>query len=86
MEAVAVLGMIAFALTCLIQAPQAIKVIRTGKTRDISLATYGLMWLASFVWIVYGILKHDVAVAAANFVVIGLASIVLAYKVQQNKL
>ncbi len=78
----ATIGALAFFLTCLIQAPQAVKVIRTGKTRDISLATYGLMWLASLAWITYGLLRHDVAVTASNAVVICLASVVLSYKLR----
>ena len=64
-----VLGTIAFLLTCLIQAPQAIKVVKTRKVRDISKTTYFLMWFASLSWISYGFLSHDWAVGAANIVV-----------------
>jgi MtN3 and saliva related transmembrane protein len=85
MFTIGVLGAIAFILTCLIQAPQAIKVIKTRKVRDISKTTYFLMWFASLSWISYGLLAHDWAVGAANVVVFCLASTILYFKLTLKK-
>jgi MtN3 and saliva related transmembrane protein len=40
--------------------PQLFRVLKTKHTKDISLSTYLLLDLVTTMWLVYGILTHDV--------------------------
>jgi len=76
------LGLLAATLTTGAFAPQAIKVIKTKHTKDISLGMFSLMTFGIVCWAVYGILVKDVAVVAANVVSFVLSVIILAYKIR----
>lgn len=49
------LGITAVIVTCLIQVPQLIKIIKTRETRDLSAATYFLILLSGILWSIYHI-------------------------------
>ncbi len=61
-----IIGFIAGAATCLASLPQAIKLIRTGKTRDLSIWTYLLLNAGLLLWVIYGIQKDSLSLIAAN--------------------
>lgn len=72
----------AFVLTLAIQLPQAVKVAKTKHTKDLSLGTYLILCLASSCWIIYGLLRGDLAAWAANVFGLLLAIYILYYKVR----
>lgn len=61
-------------------APQAIKIIRTRQTKDISSAMYVLTVTAFALWTVYGVMTRQWPLLAANVICLGLSSLILAMK------
>ncbi|MGA1869018.1 MAG: SemiSWEET transporter [bacterium] len=60
--------------------PQFIKIIKTRKTRDISLGMYIVLSIGIFLWLVYGILLKDLPLISANSVTLILTLGVLILK------
>ncbi len=76
------IGSAAFLLTFVIQLPQAIRVVRTRHTRDLSVTTYILITASAALWVVYGLMNSDFALWGANSVVLLLSAIILGYKIK----
>ena len=76
------IGMFAALLTTISFLPQAILVMRTGKTEGISLAMYALFTTGVAGWLVYGVLISSTPVIIANAVTLALAAIILIMKVR----
>lgn len=68
MNAVSLVGLIAALCTTFAFLPQALRIIKTRHTKDLSLGMYVIFSLGVFLWLVYGILKMDIPIMAANFV------------------
>ena len=81
-DAVTLLGFVAGTITTINLVPQAIKTWKTKKTRDISLAMYLLTTIGIFLWLVYGILRSDLPLIAANGVAFLLAGSILLLKLR----
>jgi MtN3 and saliva related transmembrane protein len=60
------LGYFAGLLTVGAFLPQVIRTWRTKQTRDLSLATFGLLISTGSLWMIYGMLTDDWPVIAAN--------------------
>lgn len=67
-----ILGLIAGTLTTLSFLPQVIRTLRTRHAGDLSAAWLLTFSLGTATWLVYGVLRSDVAVAAANGVTFAL--------------
>lgn len=65
---VQIIGYTAAALTTLCQVPQALRIMKTHHTKDISLATYTALGLGVFLWIIYGIYVKDMVIILANII------------------
>ncbi len=63
---IAYLGYFAGLLTVSAFLPQVIRTWRTRNTRDLSLGMFALLFTASSVWIVYGIITADWPVILTN--------------------
>ncbi|MDQ2943848.1 MAG: SemiSWEET transporter [Candidatus Dormibacteraeota bacterium] len=63
---IAYLGYLAGLLTVSAFLPQVIRTWRTRNTRDLSLGMFALLFTASSVWIVYGIITADWPVILTN--------------------
>jgi MtN3 and saliva related transmembrane protein len=74
------LGLFAGACTTLSFLPQVIRTLRTRHARDLSAAWLFIFGLGTALWLVYGILKSDVAVAAANGVTFALVATLIIAK------
>lgn len=61
-----IIGMLAGAATCAASLPQAIKTIRTGQTRDLSLATYAILNAGLALWVLYGIQVDSPSLVLTN--------------------
>jgi MtN3 and saliva related transmembrane protein len=81
--AIRALGYLAASLTTLSFFPQALKVLRSGDTRGISLRMYGMFTLGIALWGVYGLLTGDGPLIVANAITLVPASFVLKRRFQQ---
>ncbi|MFV0555558.1 MAG: SemiSWEET transporter [Lactovum sp.] len=79
------IGAIAAILTTFSFLPQVIKTIKTKDTQGISLVMYLMQTTGIFLWGVHGYLIKDNALFYANLVTFLLASIVLYYKITEQK-
>ena len=62
--------------------PQALRVVRTRQTRDISLSMYVIFTLGVALWLSYGIALGNIPMMAANSVTLLLAGVVLGMKLR----
>jgi len=77
-------GLTAGMLTTMAFLPQVVQVVRTRKTRDISLAMYVVFVLGVTCWTVYGYLLGEIPIMIANIVTLLLASIIVVYKIKHG--
>ncbi|MBI2044275.1 SemiSWEET transporter [Candidatus Pacearchaeota archaeon] len=82
MDWITILGLIAAFLTTLSFVPQAIKTIRTKRTKDLSLMMYSLFTLGVFLWLIYGIMVSDLPLILANTISLIFVSITLVMKIK----
>lgn len=81
---ITVCGLVAAFCTTISFVPQAIKTIKTKDTSSISLVMYLLFTFGTLMWLIFGLMSHNVPVTAANGVTLVLASIILFYKVRHT--
>lgn len=62
------LGLVAGALTSIAAIPQVVKTLRTRHARDISIWQPLLLAIGVALWMVYGMLIHDLPLILANIV------------------
>ncbi|QPN63392.1 SemiSWEET transporter [Synechococcus sp. CBW1004] len=78
---VALVGYTAATLTTLSFFPQAIKTLRSGDTRGISLPMYVLLTLGLALWGLYGLITGDGPLIVANAITLVPALVVLQRKI-----
>ncbi len=81
-SAITVLGLVAGCLTTAAFLPQFLKAWHLRQTRDISLSMYITFCCGVLLCLVYGVLRMDIPVIAANGVTLLLAAGVLALKIR----
>ncbi|MCB4378568.1 glutathione synthetase [Synechococcus sp. MU1650] len=74
-------GYLAAGLTRVSFFPQAIKTLRSGDTKSISLGMYGLFTSGVALWSLYGLLVKDGPVLVANLITLVPAAVVLQRKI-----
>lgn len=76
-----------FAGTCITIStiPQIVKVWKTKKVKDISLKTFSILTFGIAVWIIYGILKEDLAIIITNSVSLFLNLIMVYFIIYYEK-
>jgi|TARA_B100001741_G_scaffold73467_1_gene59368 MtN3 and saliva related transmembrane protein len=74
-------GYLAAGLTTVSFFPQAIKTLRSGDTKSISLGMYGLFTSGVALWSLYGLLVKDGPVLVANLITLVPAAVVLQRKI-----
>ncbi|MDH5367484.1 MAG: SemiSWEET transporter [Cyclobacteriaceae bacterium] len=77
-----IVGLTAAAFTTFSFLPQAIKVIKTKQTKDLSLVMYSVLTIGLFLWLTYGILVKDIPVIIANLITFIFAAIILIMKIK----
>jgi MtN3 and saliva related transmembrane protein len=75
-----ILGLIAGTCTTLSFLPQVIRTLRTRHARDLSAAWLLIFGLGTALWLTYGLLKSDIAIALANGVTFGLVMVLIIAK------
>jgi MtN3 and saliva related transmembrane protein len=78
------LGLSAAALTTGAFLPQAVKVLRTRHTRDLSLAMYLVMSIGNLVWLIYGIALLSRPLILANAITLSLTMTILVLKLRHG--
>ncbi|MDG1826637.1 MAG: SemiSWEET transporter [Henriciella sp.] len=76
------LGLFAAILTTASFLPQAMLVVRTGKTDGISVMMYSMFTVGVTAWLVYGLMIGSLPVILANAVTLGLAATILSLKLK----
>jgi MtN3 and saliva related transmembrane protein len=76
------LGLFAAILTTASFLPQAMLVVRTGKTDGISVTMYSMFTVGVTAWFVYGLMIGSLPVILANAVTLALAATILSLKLK----
>ncbi|HBH61847.1 MAG TPA: hypothetical protein DDX85_08940 [Nitrospiraceae bacterium] len=84
MNYIALIGLLAGACTTLSFLPQVIKTVKMKETRDISLSMYIILAAGILLWIIYGMLIHDLPVVLANSISFALASTIIFLKIKHG--
>ena len=79
------IGYLAAGLTTASFFPQAVKTLRSGDTRAISLGMYALFTTGVALWSLYGLLVNDGPVLAANLITLIPAAVVLQRKIVERR-
>jgi MtN3 and saliva related transmembrane protein len=79
-----VLGGVAACLTAFANVPQVLKCFRTGKSGDLSMKMLTALASGFLLWLIYGFLRSDFIIVAANAVSLLLAGILLAFKFRED--
>jgi MtN3 and saliva related transmembrane protein len=82
MDTFTIIGLVAATCTTISFVPQAMRIIKTRHTKDLSLATYSILTLGIFLWLVYGILVKDLPLIIANVITFFLTSTILILKIK----
>ncbi len=77
-------GFLAGILTTVAFLPQVIKTWRSRSTKDLSLPMWLVLFVGIVLWFVYGFLKMDLPLLAANGVTLLLAGTVLYLKIRNG--
>ena len=76
------LGLLAGILTTTAFVPQVYKTWKTRSAKDLSLSMFLIFVLGVLLWLLYGILKRDLPVIAANAATLILAVTLLVFKLR----
>ena len=82
MDWITVMGYIAGACTTTAFFPQAIKIVKTKHTKDLSLAMYSIFTTGVLLWSVYGLVNHDWPLVIANTVTLVLSGWIFLLKLR----
>ena len=86
METTQLVGLFAAVFTTVANIPQTYIIIRERSTEHISVTTYGILFLGTSLWVIYGIIKKDWPIIAANSIstLISLIIIILNFTSQKT--
>lgn len=82
MDYVSMLGFAAAIVTTIAWIPQVWKVVRTQKTRDLSLGMLGIICLGAVLWLVYGGLVLSWPIIISNTLILLICLTLLGYKLK----
>jgi MtN3 and saliva related transmembrane protein len=82
MDKLTVIGFVAAICTTISFLPQAVKVIKTKQTKDLSLEMYLTFTVGVFLWLVYGIIGKDLPIIIANAITLVFAITILIMKIK----
>lgn len=82
MDYITILGLIATTLTTGSSLPQIIQILKTKKTRDLSLPMYAALCSGILLWVAYGFLRGDAVLVIANAVGLALYGSILGFKLR----
>ena len=77
MDLFTIIGLVAAVCTTISFVPQAIRIIKTKHTKDLSLTMYSILTTGVFLWLAYGILVKDLPIILANGVTLIFTATIL---------
>lgn len=77
-----IIGLLAGLLCTVSFFPQVIKAFKTRRTKDLSLATFSILSIGLFLWIIYGILISQVPIILTNVLILVLSLLILGMKLK----
>lgn len=84
MESITWIGLLAAFCTTVAFIPQALKVIRTKHTKDLSLSMYSIFTTGVVLWLLYGITIKDLPMILANSFTLAFALVILFMKIKHK--
>lgn len=81
-DGITAIGLIAAVLTTTSYLPQALKTIKSRKTKDLSLLMYAILTTGVFLWFVYGILLVNWPLMLANGITLLFTATILLMKIK----
>lgn len=78
------IGLVAATCTTCSFLPQVIKILRTKRTKDVSLMMYTILTTGLFLWLIYGFILKDLPLILANAVSFTLSMCVLVLKIRHG--
>lgn len=84
MTLISIIGVLAAIVSTINQLPQAFKTIRSKDTHSLSLWMYIMVWIATSLWLLYGILLKDFPLILSNSISILPISYILWTKVRNT--
>jgi MtN3 and saliva related transmembrane protein len=82
MTLISFIGVLAAVVSTINQLPQAFKTIRSKDTHSLSLWMYIMVWIATGLWLLYGILLKDFPLILSNSISILPISYILGMKIR----
>ncbi len=82
MNGVTILGLVAATFTTAAFVPQAVKIIKTKHTKDISIVMYSMLMVGIILWLIYGIMLEELPIILTNSVTLIFTSIILGLKLK----
>ena len=82
MDCTQIIGLIAGGLTTVAFLPQVIKTWKSKSAKDLSLAMFFVFALGTLLWLIYGIIIQQLPIILANAITLGLASVLLYFKLR----
>ena len=79
-------GTVAALFTTAAYVPQLRKCWATGKADDLSFGMFALLAMGIGLWVVYGVLRLDIVIIAANSVSLFLLSCILYFKLRPKRM
>ena len=83
MHLTSIIGNAAAFLTTISFLPQALKIIRSGQTRQLSLPMYLLFVSGVTLWLIYGIQEKQLPIILGNAVTLLLSGTILVFKLKE---
>ena len=80
MNWITIIGFLAATSTTVAMIPQAMKIIKTKHTKDISLGMYSILTTGILLWLIYGILIKDYPLIFANGISLIFSTTILILK------
>ena len=84
MNLISVIGVLAAIVSTINQLPQAFKTIRIKDTHSLSLWMYIMVWIATSLWLLYGILLKDFPLILSNSISILPITYILGTKIRNT--
>ena len=82
MNYITVIGLVAASFTTFSFLPQAVKVIKTKNTKDLSLPMYAILTTGVLIWLIYGFLMQDIPIMVSNLITFMLSFTILVLKIK----
>jgi MtN3 and saliva related transmembrane protein len=84
MNLISIIGVLAAIVSTINQLPQAFKTIRSKDTHSLSLWMYIMVWVATSLWLLYGILLKDFPLILSNSISILPITYILGTKIRNT--